>query len=212
VTAPTHTLPPVEELPQLDADPALCERADAARNRRRVLAAAAKLFAERGVDRVSMDDVAHEAGVGKGTLYRRFGDRATLALSLLSERDAALQEEMIRGAPPLGPGAPACDRLRAFGQRLLELREDSLDILVAAERSAPVERYESRPYAAYRLHLRLLLQEAAPSIDTEMAAEALLTLFSADLLFYLRRHREIPMQRIVDAWHATLDGLLAQAY
>jgi AcrR family transcriptional regulator len=211
VSSEVHTVRSVEELPQLDGDRALCERADAARNRRRVLAAAAKLFAERGVEHVSMDDVAQEAGVGKGTLYRRFGDRATLALSLLSERDAALQEEMVRGEPPLGPGAPAVERLRAFGGRLLELREEALEILVAGERAVPIARYESPPYAAYRLHLRLLLAEAAPGIDVEMATEALLAPLAADLLFYLRRHREIPMERIVAAWHATLDGLLAQA-
>ena len=206
----SHTVPFVDELPQLDIDPAFSERADAARNRQRVLTAAAKLFSERGVDCVSMDDVALEAGVGKGTLYRRFGDRATLALALLSERDAQLQEEMIRGEPPLGPGAPAAERLHAFGERLLCLRDENLEILVAGERSLPLARYESAPYAAYRLHLWLLLEEAAPWIDIETATEALLAPLAADLLFYLRRHREIPMERIVAVWHATLDGLLAQ--
>src|SRR3954454_3811127 len=55
------------------------ERADAARNRRKVLAAAEELFAARGVAAISMDDVAAAAGVGKGTLYRRFGDKSGLA-------------------------------------------------------------------------------------------------------------------------------------
>jgi AcrR family transcriptional regulator len=203
------TLLCVEELPLLDPAPGLTERADAARNRRRVLEAAARLFADRGVDCVSMDDVAREAGVGKGTLYRRFGDRATLAMSVLSTREASFQEDLIRGAPPLGPGAPAVERLHAFGQRVHEFRDENLEILVAGERAAPVDRMESRPYAAYRLHLRLLLQEAAPHIDIEAATEALLAPLSADFLFYLRRHREIPMERIADAWHKMLDGLLA---
>src|SRR5438874_797892 len=83
------------------------ERADAARNRRKILEAAQALFAERGVDQVSMDDVARAAQVGKGTLYRRFGDRASLAFALLDERERALQEWIIRGEPPLGPGAEA---------------------------------------------------------------------------------------------------------
>jgi len=204
-----HTVPCVDELPLLDPAPERAERADAARNRRRVLEAAAKLFDERGVDCVSMDDVAHAAGVGKGTLYRRFGDRATLALSVLSSREASLQEELIRGEPPVGPGAPAIERLHAFGDRALAFREDHLDVLVAGERAAPIAMYESRPYAAYRLHLRLLLQEAAPHIDVETATEALLAPLSADFLFYLRRHRELPMERIAASWHRMLDGLLA---
>jgi AcrR family transcriptional regulator len=73
------------------------ERADAARNRRRILAAAEKLFAENGVSCTSMDAIAAEAGVGKGTLFRRFGDRASLARALLSERDSGFQEAFIRG-------------------------------------------------------------------------------------------------------------------
>src|SRR3954452_11750353 len=59
------------------------ERADAAENRRRVLAAAERLFASCDPARVTMDAVAAEAGVGKGTLFRRFGDRAGLARAVL---------------------------------------------------------------------------------------------------------------------------------
>src|SRR4051812_6991170 len=89
------------ELPVLGAP--VRERADAARNRIRVLAAAETLFAERGVDAVTMDDVAAAAGVGKGTLYRRFGDKGGLAMALLDEREAELQQRILSGPPPLGP-------------------------------------------------------------------------------------------------------------
>ena len=65
------------ELPLIEASPV--ERADAARNRTRILCAAERLFAERGAGCVSMDEVAEAAGVGKGTLFRRFGSRAALA-------------------------------------------------------------------------------------------------------------------------------------
>src|SRR3954449_10937594 len=66
----------VLELPQFDSGQIPRERADAARNRRRILAAAAELVDERGIGRVSMDDVARAACVGTGTLYRRFGARS----------------------------------------------------------------------------------------------------------------------------------------
>src|SRR4051794_37445864 len=91
------------ELPVVDAEPP--ERADAARNRRRILAAAARLFAERGAACTSMEAIAAEAGVGKGTLFRRFGDRSNLALAVLSERERELQDAMLAGPAPLGPGA-----------------------------------------------------------------------------------------------------------
>src|SRR6476646_653324 len=93
------------DLPQLAPDSS--ERADAARNRERILCAARRLFDERGAGCVSMDDVAEAAGVGKGTLFRRCGSRASLAAAVLSERERSFQEAIIRGEPPLGPGAPA---------------------------------------------------------------------------------------------------------
>src|SRR3954468_24805728 len=94
-----------QALPTIDPEP--CERADAARNRRRILSAAARLIEERGVEHVSMDAIAADAGVGKGTLFRRFGDRSGLVMGLLDERTREFQDALIRGEPPLGPGAPA---------------------------------------------------------------------------------------------------------
>src|SRR5215211_2123963 len=85
------------ELPIVDAEPR--ERADAQRNREKVLSAAAELIACRGMENVSMDAIAAAAGVGKGTLFRRFGDRAGLAQALLQEHTRELQEAIIRGPP-----------------------------------------------------------------------------------------------------------------
>lgn len=60
-------------------------RADAARNRQRVLTAAARVFAERGLD-VSLDEVAHAAGVGVGTVYRRFPNKEALIDALFEDK------------------------------------------------------------------------------------------------------------------------------
>jgi AcrR family transcriptional regulator len=70
-----------------DADRRL--RSDAARNRRRILQAATEVFTERGLD-ATLDDVARHAGVGVGTVYRRFPDKATLVAELFTERIDAL--------------------------------------------------------------------------------------------------------------------------
>src|SRR2546426_4435377 len=151
---------PVTEVP--------VERADAARNRAKILQAAERLFAKQGVENVSMDDVAKAAGVGKGTLFRRFDDRATLMRRLLGEGDAAFQESLIRGPAPLGPGAPPRERLLAFGEGMLELLDRHGEILLAAERgSSACARYRSEVYAFYRTHVTLLLREAAPDCNAE---------------------------------------------
>jgi AcrR family transcriptional regulator len=193
----------VFELPVIEPDPA--ERADAARNRQRILSAAQRLFEERGVSCVSMDDVARAAGVGKGTLFRRFGSRSALARAVLSERERQFQEAIIRGEPPLGPGACPQERLIAFGCGVIEMLDGHVELLLAAEDGGA--RFASAPYAVYRLHMTLLLREAEPGCDAEFLAEMLLAALGADLFVYLRDAREMPLERLKTGW-AELVGRL----
>lgn len=168
------------ELPVLSADP--CERADAARNRRKILAAAETLFEEHGAENVSMDSVAEAAGVGKGTLYRRFGDRAGLARAILNEREVDFQEHLIRGHAPLGPGAEPTDRLIAFGEAVVDRLEQYGDLVLAAETGATGARFQGLVYATYRAHVRTLLKEINPQIDAEYVADVLLGAMSAEMV------------------------------
>jgi AcrR family transcriptional regulator len=68
-------------------------RRDAERNRQRILEAARELFAQRGLG-VTLNDVAHHAGVGVGTVYRRFPEKSVLIDSLFEERLAELVARM----------------------------------------------------------------------------------------------------------------------
>ena len=172
------------------------ERSDAARNRLRILEAAERLFAERGPGNVSMDDVARAAGVGKGTLFRRFGDRAGLARAILSSHEAVFQESMIRGAPPVGPGAPASERLMAFGRGMLGLVDAHRDLLLAAETGSKGGRFRAGPYPSYRFFVSSLLREAAPDLDPDYTADALLAALGAEFVAYLREDREMALEQI----------------
>jgi AcrR family transcriptional regulator len=196
----------VEELPLPLADPGQAphERADAARNRRRILEAAAELVAERGIERVSMDDVARAACVGTGTLYRRFGDRAGLALALLDDHTRAFQDGLIAGPPPLGPGAPAVERLHAFGDGYLDLLELHADILAVA---VPTTRGPQGPDQLNATHLVILLREAAPHLDAEFTARALLAALHPSQHLYARRGLDWPLERLRAGWHALVDAL-----
>ena len=194
------------ELPQVGEAAPPRERADAARNRERVLCAAARLFAEQGVGCTSMEDIAVAAGVGKGTLFRRFGDRASLARAVLGDRETAWQDEVLRGPPPLGPGAPAVDRIVAFGRGLLELHGAHLDLLVAAE-AGGLGRLRAGPYPTYRLHLTILLREAAPACDPEYTADVLLSALAADLVLHQRDTREMGAARVADGFERLVRSL-----
>jgi AcrR family transcriptional regulator len=197
-------LRPVEDhaggaaLPMLE--PVRAERADAARNRVAILAAAERLVAERGADCMTMDEVACAAGVGKGTLFRHFGDRCGLLRALLDERERVFQEDFIRGPAPLGPGAPACERLVAFGERMLDHIELQGDLLAAAENGAPGERLRHSVYAAYRAHLTALLGASRFDGGTGYLADVLLGALAAELVLYQRRMLGMPPDELKRRW------------
>jgi AcrR family transcriptional regulator len=201
-----NVIPGPQELPILDSEP--CERADAARNRRRILSAAARLIEERGIEAVSMEAIASEAGVGKGTVFRRFGDRSGLVMALLDERTKEFQDALIRGEPPLGPGAPPVERAAAFGRGMLALLEAHGDMLLAAGLGIRWERAEAGVYALYRTHLAMLVREAAPELDDEYLAEALLAPLSAETFLYLRKGRDLPLERIEAGYEQLVRRLL----
>ena len=186
------------------------ERADAARNRRRILDAAARLFAELGVDAVSLDAVATEAGVGKGTVFRRFGDKSGLAAALLDERERELQERVLSGPPPLGPGAPPVARAAAFTRAYLDYVLSAPELVRMSETASVGARFRIGAFGFWHTHLRVLLTEAghprgragvlAHALLAPLAAEHLLAQLAegtsrADLVDGLVRHAKLVMGR-----------------
>lgn len=186
------------------------ERADAARNRGLILDAAARLIAERGVEAVSMDDVAAAAGVGKGTLYRRFGDKAGLGVAILDARERDLQEAILRGPPPLGPGAPPGERLHAFVDAYLDYLGRNLDLVLMCETAAPGARYRSGVYAGWRRHAEVLLAAGGVE-DPGLRADVLLAVLGADLHAYLSGGSPAGTDAIRQTVHHLADCLAKRA-
>ena len=170
------------------------ERADAARNRTRVAEAAAKLFREcETPEEVDMRAIAAEAGVGVGTLYRRFGDKVTLAASVLDVSARELQEAVLTGPAPLGPGAPPEERLEAFLDALVDHTESELELVYAV---AQLGGFGLGPYAAWRLHVRVLVAQIAPHFDPDWLAEALLAPLHPGLYRHQRREQGVTTGQI----------------
>lgn len=164
------------------------ERADAARNRAAVLLAAAELFRRHGVGKVSMDAVAAAAGVGKGTLFRRFGDKAGLAVALLDERERELQEKVLHGPAPLGPGSAddlpirPQERLIAFVDAYLDYALAHLDLVRMSETASPGARYRIGAYRFWHRHVAILIAAAAPTRDPDAVAHTVLAPLAAEHL------------------------------
>jgi AcrR family transcriptional regulator len=182
------------------------ERADATRNRRAILKAAEALVAEHRFDHVSLDKVAAAAGVGKGTIFRRFGNRTGLTRALLEERALMLSEAISSGSPPLGPGAPPEQRLPAFLDALAELATRKIAVLAAHERACAQDKFSDPTYLRWHRHITALLHQARPDLDAEFYGHTLLAMFDADLVRTITANGGAP--RLTSSLHELADSIL----
>ena len=161
------------------------ERADAARNRRLLLAAAREMLAEQGADALTMDGLAERAGLGKGTVFRRFGTRAGIFAALLDDDERDFQEQVLSGPPPLGPGAPPLDRLIAYGRARIDFLIRHRDVARASlDGRGPVPAGSQTPMS--RAHIRFLLGEIhLGRADLDILATQLTAALDGPPLLYL---------------------------
>jgi AcrR family transcriptional regulator len=156
------------------------ERADAARNRQLLLATARELLAEAGPDHLTMDRLAKRSGLGKGTVFRRFGTRAGIFQALLDDNEHTLQQEILTGPPPLGPGAPPVDRLIAYGSARIRFLVRNHQIARAA--IAGRQQGRGQPPMS-EIHIRVLLRELElPCADIDLLASQLTSALQGPLL------------------------------
>ncbi|WAL65703.1 TetR family transcriptional regulator [Amycolatopsis cynarae] len=185
----------------------MAERADAARNRRAILRAAEELLTAHGPDRVSLEQVAAAAGVAKGTVFHRFTNKAGLIGALIMERLGAFQQGYTEGPPPLGPGAPARERLDAFFTALVDLVSRNVALMAAHERTSG-HRQDNPIYTAWHEHVSGLLREARPDLDAEALGHILLGALHSDLIVHMLRTGEA--NRLVSALQTVTAALLDQ--
>lgn len=189
------------------------ERADAARNRRAIMRAAEDLLQRHEPAEVSIGRVAAAAGVGKATVFHRFGSRVGLMRSLLQERAEALRVATECGPPPLGPGASPQERLTAFIDALVELASHSVGLLTVQEHAAmtskarPVRQDDNPVYLFWHRHVSGLIAQARPDLDADPIAHVLLGATHDGPIAELLRAGQA--QRVAAALHQLADGLLS---
>src|SRR5213078_4420667 len=143
------------------------------------------MLAEGGPDTLTMDALAGRSGLGKGTVFRRFGTRAGIFQALLDDDERDFQQQVLSGPPPLGPGAPPLDRLIAYGRARIDFlighREIARATLDGRER---VPAGSSTPMS--REHIRFLLGEICiGTADLDVLATQLTAALDGPLLLYL---------------------------
>ncbi|MFF9016899.1 TetR/AcrR family transcriptional regulator [Streptomyces sp. NPDC014870] len=171
-------------------------RKDAARNRQAVLEAADALYARsRSPEELTMADIAAAAGVGKGTLFRAFGDRAGLLRALYEARLEPLREAVETGPPPLGPATPPQDRVPALLDALVCFKLDNRPLALALEESGSTTGpYQAAHYDDWHDRLRSVLEQIPGLPHPAFTAHALLAATRADLVERLATQEEIPRE------------------
>jgi AcrR family transcriptional regulator len=151
-----------------------------------------------------MDGLAERAGLGKGTVFRRFGSRAGIFEALLDDDERRFQERVLSGPPPLGPGAEPAERLIAYGSaRIPFLLEHHAIARAAVDRSLPV------PAGAVSMtqpHIRMLLGLAGLPPDELYGLSVQLTAaLEGPLMLYMSTD-EVAVPTEPDAPNPLIDG------
>jgi polyketide synthase 12 len=161
------------------------ERADAVRNRQHLLAVAREMLTEHGADKLTMDGLAERAGLGKGTVFRRFGSRAGIFRALLEDEETSFQERVLSGPPPLGPGAGPLDRLIAYGQERAAFLIGNHEIARAClDGGDPAPAGTQTPLS--QMHIRMLIgQFGLDAPDLDLLSMQLTAALDGPMLLYL---------------------------
>jgi polyketide synthase 12 len=139
-----------------------------------------------------MDGLAKRAGLGKGTVFRRFRTRAGIFQALLDDDERHFQKQVLSGPPPLGPGAAPLDRLIAYGQARIEFLVTHREIA-----RATLDGGQPLPFGAQSplslAHIRYLLREMRlAAVDVDVLALQLTGALDGPVLLYLSGTEDAP--------------------
>lgn len=215
------------KIPELFREPRRHERRDAAEHRQRILEVARHLFAQQGVEAVSMHQIALAAGIGQGTLYRRYTNKNELCMDLLREQHERFGEE-IAALVAQSPNAPALERLKSVLAKMIQFLEEQyiMEGLATGTEKQDIPCNESdlsrhiamQQTPLYRwLHELLLgfLTEAIKrseldNLDAPYTADAILAALHPTVYRFQRQERGFSSERILQGLHHIyIDGIKA---
>lgn len=169
------------------------ERRDAAENRQRILDAALRLFEQNGVEPVSMNQIATEAKIGPGTLYRRYRNKGELCLDLMKENIVLLFEN-IEAYLKQNKTAPPSQRLKGLLGLFIRFREKKSQLLKGVEESASTNRFRSRTQSPLYIELHQLFVELIDEMTVSEQPQPN-SVFKADMLLLALSSESYSFQR-----------------
>lgn len=169
-------------------------RADAVKNRVLLLETAQRLFAEHGVDAVTMSDVAEAAGVGKGTLYRHFANKIELCQVIIDQDQRDLQN---RTLARLREGGSPNDNLEWFLREVVAFI--SRNQALAFAESAFGSLLEHPAHLWWRQTIRGLLLRIQPNLDADYLADVFFVMLDPRTINYQITARGSSFERVADS-------------
>ncbi|MCK5921745.1 MAG: TetR/AcrR family transcriptional regulator [Methylococcales bacterium] len=191
-------------------------RRDAVENREKILRSAETLFTLHGVENVSMADIAKDASVGKGTLYRRFANKAELCLIMLDSQMIEFQDSILSQFQQMIESEISfVEQLIYYLTQLLHFVEDNSPLLCAIQQGNIVPKAELQlPHFWQAQTAHMLLDQAQKhgemnaDVDIDLMADILLTPARADIFKLLRFQRNYSTDRIVAGLRTLIEGLM----
>lgn len=191
------------------------ERQDGIANRKRILAAARKLFRSQGVDRTSMNQIAQKASVGSGTLYRNFANKASLCGTLMIDDFRAYQSRITELTDGRKASLPALARLDLFIEESIRLVIEHIPLMTVIQtyEGKPPKPFKTTVYGWIHGQVSTLLAAAvangeARDMDIDLTASVILATFSPLLLSLGLQNGDFDQERIIQGVHRLIfDGL-----
>ena len=193
-------------------------REQAQRTREEIVAAARRLFSERGWGQTTVRDIAREAHVSEPTIYSGYGGKVGLAAALLDAVDPAAELARLRSRLQDPDPAAQLAGLIGYDRALFERSGDIIRLVREAGRTEPelaaaYERGRARGEDSWRRVFSGWPQDAlADGVQVDSACDTYGGLCNVDVWFTLRDERGWSADRIEQWWHRSLTALLLRAF
>jgi AcrR family transcriptional regulator len=181
-------------------------RVDALHNRTKILETAVQLFKTYGTDEVSMTQIAKEAQVGKGTLYRHFANKIELCQALLDEAQRDLQQ---RTFALMKQDLSPCDKLRWFLTETATYVYENVTLLATHIGAFGASQLSHPAHWWWRNTISALLEQNGLQERRSYITDVLYVMLDAMTIHFQRNHMGYSLEEITDGLLAVFELLTA---